>query len=312
MDETRRLDELLDLENRSEVAVYHKGNLVFFDTRETRFFDAWKEMPGAVIPARYVRILTKAIYGQTLHYRDWLKPQSFGLSAGVWLPPLYDAYRIKPAKDYHFDGLAALNELFANETYHCIRFQSVTTFPELAKCAEKYFGVADEACTFEEWQKGYLLALLRFGDTKAGNSSSSEILAKYSGDIELVVRYTEAAKTGRRDLVGVLKAFAWMWDAFFLPLRYFKGQAAMDFSGEWLGYSGKDLSTFGRVFYRGGGDPTKNGNGLKLKLVIPSIVRQWSDETIAISRQATVQHGFDMHSLSEALNKCFKRRVISR
>jgi len=31
MDETRRLDELLDLENRREVAVYHKRNLLFFD-----------------------------------------------------------------------------------------------------------------------------------------------------------------------------------------------------------------------------------------------------------------------------------------
>jgi hypothetical protein len=135
MDETRRLDELLDLENRSELAMYHQGNLAFFDTRESRFFDAWKEMPGVVIPARYVRILTKAVFGQTLYCRDWLKPQSFGLPAGLWLPPLYDAYRIKPAKDYHFDGLAALHELFANETYDCIRFQSVAASPELAKCS---------------------------------------------------------------------------------------------------------------------------------------------------------------------------------
>lgn len=205
-----------------------------------------------------------------------------------------------------------MNELFANETYHCIRFQSVTAFPELANYPGGHFGVGGEACTFEEWEKGYLLALIRFGDRKAGSSSSSKILGKYSGHIEFMDRYAEAAKTGPRDLVGVLKAFAWMWDAFFLPLRCFKGQTAMDFSREWLGYSGKDLSTFGRVFYRGGGDPTKNGYGLKLRPVSPSIARQWSDKTITISRQAIVQHGFDMRSLSEALNKYFKQRVMSR
>jgi hypothetical protein len=49
-------------------------------------------------------------------------------------------------------------------------------------------------------------------------------------------------------MVGVLKAFASMWDLFFIPLRYFNGQAAMDFSRELLGYSGNDLRTFRRVF----------------------------------------------------------------
>jgi hypothetical protein len=134
------MDEQLDPNNRSKIAVYFNGNLTWFDTRESRFFDAWEGMPGAIIPARYVRTLIKAVYGQTLYYRDWLKPQSFGLSAGLWLPPLYDAHRINPAKDYHFDGLAASNELFANETYHCIRFQSVTAFPELANYPGGHFG----------------------------------------------------------------------------------------------------------------------------------------------------------------------------
>ena len=34
----------------------------------------------------------------------------------------------------------------------------------------------------------------------------------------------------------------------FIPLRYFNGQAAVDFSREWLGYSGNDLHTFRRSF----------------------------------------------------------------
>jgi hypothetical protein len=97
----------------------------------------------------------------------------------------------------------------------CIQFQSISVFPQLAKYPEGCFAITDEACTFHDWEKGYLLALLKFGDTKAGSSSSSKILGKYSGDIEFIKRYVEKARRGQRDVVGVLKAFAWVGTRFF-------------------------------------------------------------------------------------------------
>jgi hypothetical protein len=266
-------------------------------------------MPEAILPARYVRTITKAIYGQILYFRDWLKPQSFGLPA-VWLPPLYGMYRIKPAKDYYFDGLAALSELFANETYECIQFQSISVFPQLAKYPEGCFAITDEACTFHDWEKGYLLALLKFGDTKAGSSSSSKILGKYSGDIEFMKRYVEKARRGQRDVVGVLKAFAWVWDAFFLPLRYFGAQSALEFSREYLGYFGKDLSTFRRVFFNGGS--SKDKDGLRLNPQKPFILRKWSQNLIILSSQAAAHHGLDAQLMASGLEEVFQRRVDSR
>jgi hypothetical protein len=301
------MDNPLDLDNRSQIVVYDGSSCVSINTRETRVFEAWKQMPDAILPARDVRKLTEAIYYQRLYYGDWLKPQSFGVQEGAWLPPLYDAYRIKRAKDYPLDGLTALSELFANETYDCIRFRSVTAF---AKYPAGHFGINDEACTFDDWHKGYLLALMRFGDMKAGSSSSSKILAKYSGDIDFIERYTKTARTGRRDLVGVLKAFAWTWDVFSLPLRYFSGQAALDFSKEYLGYYGNDLPTFRRTFFGGGSN--KDGHGLKLKSSKPFIVRQWSKDSIAISSQAAADQGFEVSSLVSMLENIDKRRVIIR
>jgi hypothetical protein len=297
------MDKLPSSSNQGEIAMYRAGNLVSINTRESSVFDAWREMPDAIIPASAVRTLTKAVFVQTLRFRDWLKPQVLGIAS------LYDMCRTQPAKDYYFEGLQALGDLFSDETYDRIQFRSITAFPQLSKYPG-VFHFGDEACTFNDWQKGYLLSLIRFGEAHSGSSSSRKILSAHSNDLEFVKRFLNDARRGRRDMVGVLKAFAWMWDVFFIPLRYFNGQAAMDFSREWLGYSGNDLRTFRRIFY-GGGSP-KEGRGLKLKPVSPSVVRQWSDRTIIINCQATAQNGFNMRSLSAELERLFKRRVTSR
>jgi hypothetical protein len=297
------MDELPNSNDQNEIAVYRAGNLVSINTRESSVFEAWREMPDAILPASAVRTLTKAVFGQTLYFKDWLKAQALGIGG------LYDMCRTEPAKEYHFEGLQALGDLFSDETYDRIQFRSITAFPQLSKYPG-VFHIGDEACTFNDWQKGYLLSLIRFGEAHNGSSSSRKILSAHSDDLEFVERFLNDAKRGPREMVGVLRAFAWMWDVFLIPLRYFNGQAAMDFSREWLGYSGNDLRTFRRVFY-GGGSP-KEGRGLKLKAVTPSIVRQWSDGTIIINCQATARHGFNMRSLSEELEKLFKRRVICR
>jgi hypothetical protein len=314
MDETRqRLDELLDIENRDEVAVYHNGNLVLLDTREARFFEAWKVNPDYIIDASQVRRITSAAYCREIYYRDWMKQEAIGLARGGQVRPLYDMCRITPAKDYYLEGLEARTQLFAKETHDCIQFRFLTD-PDLAKHSEGRFKIGDKVCTYHDWQKGYLLARMRFGETKAGRSSSQKIVGKYCGDIEFVKRrYSkEAEGQGRRRYrrVSALKWFARLWDVFFIPLRYFGHESAFEFSKEYLEYSGEDLPTFRRVFLYGGGG--RDGYGLKLNPVKPYVVTKWTKNAITISSEAAKHHGFHVDKLSEELRKYFKRRVYLR
>jgi hypothetical protein len=300
------MDELLDLKNQTEIAVYRDGKLMLVDTRETRFFEAWRGMDDAIIPARCVRTLTKAIFGQRFYYRYWTWPQSQGLYG------FYDSCRIKPAKDYHFDGLSALSDLFASETYDTIRFRPISAFSEVAKYPPELFKITDEACSYGDWEKGYLLALIRFGDTVPGSSASARTIGKYSSDLEFVKRYACEGEKGRRGMVAVLTAFAWAYDAFSVPLRYFSAQSALGFSRECLGYSGNDLATFRRVFFKGGN--SKDGHGLMLDPAKPFIVRQWPERPapIILNSQAAAHHGFDTQLVANALEKSFARRVLIR
>jgi hypothetical protein len=310
MDETTRLDELLDIENRSEVALYHEGNLVLIDTREARFFEAWKAMPDAIVDASQVRTITKGAYCREIYYRDWMKQETIGLAKGVQLPPLYDMCRIEPSKDYRLEGLWALTELFAKETEDCIQFRFFKP-SDLTKHPEGHFSIGDKVCTFDDWEKGYLLARMRFGETKAGRSSSKKILGKYSGRIEFVEKYTKEAKAPQRRTyrrIRVLKAFAFLWDVFFIPLRYFSPESALEFSREYLEYSGNDLPTFCRVFLEGGGGP-RDGNGLMLSPAKPYVITKWKPKGITINSEAAIHHGFDVNKLSEALSKYFERQV---
>ena len=261
------MDELLNSKDRTEIAVYNGRNLMLVSTRETRFFEAWKERENAIIPARSVRPLTKAIFSQRFYYRYWTWPQSQGLRG------FYDTCRKQPTKDYHFDGLRALADLFANETYDTIQFRPISAFPDAGEYPPNLFSLTDEACSYSDWEKGYLLALHRFGDTHTGSAASEKTVGKYSSDLGFLRRYVHEAERGRRGIVGVLTAFAWAYDAYLIPLRYFGAQAAMDFTRECLGYNGNDIATFRRIFFKGGS--RKDGHGLRLDPVKPSVVRQW-------------------------------------
>jgi hypothetical protein len=55
------MDKLPSSSNQGEVAIYRAGNLVLINTRESSVFDAWREVPDAIIPASAVRTLTKAV-----------------------------------------------------------------------------------------------------------------------------------------------------------------------------------------------------------------------------------------------------------
>jgi hypothetical protein len=297
------MDELLDLNDHDEIAVYSSGNLVLVSTRETRFFEAWRQKDDAIIPASCVRTLTKAIFSERFYYRYWMWPQSQGLRG------FYDTCRKHPAKGYHFDGLRALADLFANETYDTIRFRPISAFPEAGKYPPDSFKLMDEACTYSDWEKGYLLALHRFGDLCANSAASKKTVGNYSSDLGFLRQFVHEAERGRRGVVGVLTAFAWAYDAFFIPLRYFGAHAAMDFSRERLGYNGSDLSTFRRIFYKGGS--RKDGHGLRLDPTKPFVIRQWSP-VIAVNTQAAEFNGFDVRLLVPRLENTFERRVSLR
>ena len=244
---------------------------------------------------------------------DWMKQEAIGLAKGVQLPPLYDMCRIEPFKDYRLEGLWALTELFAKETEDCIQFRFFKP-SDLTKHPEGHFSIGDKVCTFDDWEKGYLLARMRFGETKAGRSSSQKIVGKYCSDIEFVKkRYPKEAEGQERRRyrrVSVLKWFARLWDVFFIPLRYLGPESAFEFSIEYLEYSGEDLPTFRRVFLYGGGG--RDGYGLKLNPVKPYVLTKWTEKAITISSEAATHHGFDVDKLSETLRKYFKRRVYPR
>ena len=131
-------DELLNSNDRTEIAVYNGGNLMLVSTRETRFFEAWKESENAIIPARSVRPLTKAIFSQRFYYRYWTWPQSQGLCG------FYDTCRRQPAKDYHFDGLRALADLLANETYDTIQLRPISAFPDAGEYPPNLFSLTGD------------------------------------------------------------------------------------------------------------------------------------------------------------------------
>ena len=130
--------ELLNANDRTEIAVYNGRNLMLVSTRETRFFEAWKERENAIIPARSVRPLTKAIFSQRFYYRYWTWPQSQGLRG------FYDTCRKQPTKDYHFDGLRALADLFANETYDTIQFRPISAFPDAGEYPPNLFSLTGD------------------------------------------------------------------------------------------------------------------------------------------------------------------------
>ncbi|HEY0792437.1 MAG TPA: hypothetical protein VGD78_15345 [Chthoniobacterales bacterium] len=237
----------LDLNDHSEIAVYRGGKLVRLDTRTTRFFEAWgDELAEAIVPAKEVRSMTQAIFAETLKYRHWLTPLARGL------PGTYQLCRRPDAKPYPFEGLLALAKLFADETFDCIPFKLAAKFPETSEYPPKTFGLGDEACRFADWHQGYLLALLRMGERITADELVGKTLAAHRQDINFMRRYASEADRGPRPMLLALRAFAYVWDCYWAPVRFFRQTPALEFAKERLGHGGSDISSFARVFYRGG------------------------------------------------------------
>jgi hypothetical protein len=96
----------------------------------------------------------------------------------------------------------------------------------------------------------------------------------------------------------------------FSPAQVLWRSVCLEFSREYLGYFGKDLSTFRRVFFNGGS--SKDKDGLRLNPQKPFILRKWSQNLIILSSQAAAHHGLDAQLMASGLEEVFQRRVDSR
>ena len=301
--------------NPSVNAFYQDEELTGFSSPETRFFDQWERWPDAVMPESVVRVFTKRHYARHAYLAEWFPRLPAGQvpDCALCQSPSW------PAREYYTDGLGALAELFADETYDAINFRPVEDFVDVI---HKYgypantFKPGDIVCSFRDWRKGVVLAMLRFGKISQDALSVKEALSEYSSDLDFIERYVkEAHRVGSRLNLPTFHQFAKAWDVAILPLRFFTCEAALGFVREWYAYGSNDLKRFRTIFYNGGGNQTqllKHGRGLKLTRAQPAIIDKWSENGIRLNATAAAWHGYNAGVLKQVLGERYKRLISVR
>jgi hypothetical protein len=285
---------------RKDITVlYHQGRPIDISTPESRFLDRWSELKDAIIPEKTVRTLTRAQFVHYQRYGRWC----YDLSKGMPCP--FQIFLSDPNQKYVFEGLQALSILFEKETHDAIRFKPLQAFPEIVQYPEHLFKGEKMACAYDQWQQGFLISLMRFGEVE---KDVAGLLSAYSDHPEFLSRYQKELKRGPRPMLTSLRGFALEWDTFFVPLRYFTASAALGFARERLKYKGTDERRFREVFLYGGN--RNQGRGLKLKSSKKSIVRSWNETFVEMSLESAMHHGFKAQELRAALSEIVRPRVL--
>jgi hypothetical protein len=148
------------------------------------------------------------------------------------------------------------------------------------------------------------------GERTTADELVKKTVGAHAADLDFLDRYRAQAAKGPRPKLLALRSFAWGWDNFLVPLRYFTRKAAFEFSEEYLSVAG-DQKTFERLFYGGGRPEKKRERGLKLSdsKSKPPIIRSWSASCVQMSRLAAQQHGWEFDLLYDLLAAFAKRRI---
>jgi hypothetical protein len=294
--DSEMMERLLNPETR---IVYRQNKPVVLDCPELRFIAEWKRLEGqAIIAEHQVRYWSKALYARFTLYLDWAhRPDE-----------IPDYKRCWSREHQHLsNGLAAVADLFAEESSSTFRFQPAEKFPQFKECPEGTFKPGELACSFHDWRQGFTLGLLRFGAATPDDPFVRETVNTYQTDDDFMKRYMKERNRGPRLMLSVLRQFAMDWDTHVVPLRFFTQAAASNFVFDQYHHTENDQSRFRRVFFQGGNK--KDCPGLKLKSAKPSIVWGWSKHLIKLNAAAAATHGYNAALLANVLRERYARPV---
>lgn len=281
------------------------GKVIKAETWAGHYIARWETTPELTPPANFVRQLSGYFYGELKYWTEW------------------DVDNFTVVGNYKFEGLLALSRFFSDETADNIRGFQIRDLEELPDCIPEDTEYA-EACRFEEWVKGFHLALLQFGELDHGHSIFKGLMAEFGTDLkdDFNARHRKVAEKKFRERIYHLKRYALAWDRFPVPLRYFTDEAALEFMQERYNYAANDLDTFRKVFRKGGSK--RLGRGLEgLQSHNPPIVNRWNSASgfssgdqnyrdsgsVSVREKAAIHHGFAVEDVVSALAQLSGRRV---
>jgi len=266
-----------------------KGRSVSAESWAGQFVLAWSLKQDMFLPSDFVRELSRYFYQELKYWTEW---QTGGIAVDG---------------PYKLEGLTALADFFSKETEDNIQSLSLAELEDRPDYIPDDTDLRD-GCRFADWNKGFHLALLQFGELNSTNSIFEGLLGEFGTDLDddFTERYRKLARKVFRERIHDLKCYAKAWDQFYVPVRFFTDQAALDFMQDRHNYKADDLGNFRNVFRRGGSE--KKGRGLGgLRPHKPAIITSW--EGIRLVRKAAVDHGFDVGETVDAIEQ-FSGKIV--